>query len=225
MFGGDKEMLTRTEHAQPAILVHSVAALETLKTRVAGFDVKTSCRATMGHSLGEYTALVASECLNLEDAVRLVRARGEAMSKQQSLNAPQKMVALMPADADTLRPVLKSDEVTRKGICDVANINSSSQIVLSGHADAVDCAVRLAKEKHLARKAIPLKTSAAFHSRLMRPAAETLRVLLDEVPMRKPLVPLISNVTAKEISSRREIRRLLLELREARGKVGSVATR
>ena len=128
----DSDTLTRTEYAQPAILTHSIAALERFKEEHAEgtFEIDTC----VGHSLGEFTALVASECLSLEDGVRLVRGRGEAMAKA-SKESLHKMIALMPTRYDDKRLKLLLESVNnenRDEICEVANVNSRNQIVLSG---------------------------------------------------------------------------------------------
>jgi len=126
----NEETLTRTEYAQPAILTHSIAALEAYKEEHGNIDVDTC----VGHSLGEFTALVASECLSLEDGVRLVRGRGEAMANA-SKDSLHKMVALMPTkyDDERLDSLLQDVNNEERGeVCDVANVNSSNQVVLSG---------------------------------------------------------------------------------------------
>ena len=126
----NEETLTRTEYAQPAILTHSIAALEAYREEHGNVDVDTC----VGHSLGEFTALVASECLSLEDGVRLVRGRGEAMANA-SKDSLHKMVALMPTkhDDERLDSLLQDLNNEERGeVCDVANVNSSNQVVLSG---------------------------------------------------------------------------------------------
>jgi [acyl-carrier-protein] S-malonyltransferase len=126
----NEETLTRTEYAQPAILTHSIAALEAYREENGNIDVDTC----VGHSLGEFTALVASECLSLEDGVRLVRGRGEAMANA-SKDSLHKMVALMPTkhDDERLDSLLQDLNNEERGeVCDVANVNSSNQVVLSG---------------------------------------------------------------------------------------------
>eukprot|EP00939_MAST-03C_sp_MAST-3C-sp1_P003855 g3855.t1 len=203
MFEGDPEVLKRTENAQPAILIHSIAALEMFKERTGvEVDKKSGVRAVLGHSLGEYTALVASGCVSLRTGVRLARGRGEAMAKAAGLAThedPHKMVAVMPSTREALAPIVKEALVERGGVCDFANINSQNQLVLSGTSSTVNRAVALARKRGVARRGVALDTSAAFHSELMAPAASELRNLLQGADIRAPRVPIVSNVTADEI--------------------------
>ena len=124
----DEKTLTRTENAQPAILTHSIAAMEAFREE---HDDEFHVDTCVGHSLGEFTALVASGCLSLEDGVRLVRGRGEAMASAS--NESQKMMALMPTKYnEELKSIIYDVNSEDGGVCDIANVNSKNQVVLSG---------------------------------------------------------------------------------------------
>ena len=198
---GPEADLTRTDISQPAILVASVIALEVLKTVVRPLTFA----ATAGLSLGEYTALVAAGSLGFEDAVRLVRLRGQAMQAAAEA-VPSGMVALIGADeagAAKLCAAAAQGEVLQ-----VANLNAPGQVVISGAKTACDRAVALAKD-HGIRKAVTLAVAGAFHSALMLPAAERLRAALKATAFKDPAVPVYTNVHAGPVTKASEIPALL----------------
>jgi [acyl-carrier-protein] S-malonyltransferase len=198
---GPEAELTRTDLSQPAILVASVMALEVLKTVVKPL----SFAATAGLSLGEYTALVAAGALGFEDAVRLVRLRGQAMQAAAEL-VPSGMVALIGADeagAAKLCAAAAQGEVLQ-----VANLNAPGQVVISGAKAACERAAALAKD-HGIRKAVALQVAGAFHSALMLPAAERLRAALAATAFSDPQVPVYSNVNAAPVTRAADIAGLL----------------
>jgi [acyl-carrier-protein] S-malonyltransferase len=198
---GPEAELTRTDLSQPAILVASVMALEVLKTVVKPL----AFAATAGLSLGEYTALVAAGALGFEDAVRLVRLRGQAMQAAAEA-VPSGMVALIGADeagAAKLCAAAAQGEVLQ-----VANLNAPGQVVISGAKAACERAAALAKD-HGMRKAVALQVAGAFHSALMLPAAERLRAALAATAFRDPVVPVYSNVNAGPVTRAADIARLL----------------
>ena len=198
--GPDTE-LTRTDVSQPAILVASLMALAVLEERV-----KPATAATAGLSLGEYTALVAAGALTFADAVRLVRLRGEAMQAAAEL-VPSGMVALVGADeasAGKLCALVAGGEVLQ-----VANLNATGQVVISGTKAACERAVQRAKELGI-RKALPLNVAGAFHSALMAPAADRLRAALASSSLRDAQLPVYANVHAKPVTRAVEIRELLV---------------
>lgn len=187
-FEGPEAELTLTANTQPAILTTSTALLAAIWEAHPSLPKPM---ATAGHSLGEYSALVAAGALEFEDAVRVVRRRGEAM---QRAVAPGQgaMVAIMGADAEqveTLCADARQDEVLSP-----ANFNCPGQIVIAGHAAAAQRAVALAKERKM--RAIPLKVSAPFHCALMAPAAKEVSEALDGVEIGPLAFPVISNVEA-----------------------------
>ncbi len=198
--GPDAELM-RTDLSQPAILVASVIALEVLKTVVRPLTFA----ATAGLSLGEYTALVAAGSLGFEDAVRLVRLRGQAMQAAADL-VPSGMVALIGADeagATKLCAAAAQGEVLQ-----VANLNAPGQVVISGAKTACERAAALAKD-HGIRKAVTLQVAGAFHSALMLPAAQRLRAALKATTFKDPLVPVYTNVHAGPVTTAKEIPLLL----------------
>lgn len=202
-FEGPAEELTLTENAQPAILTASVAAWRVF---TQSYDASAVAVAMAGHSLGEYSALVAAGAVSLEDAVRIVRARGAAM--QKAVPAGQgKMAAIMGLEAGK---VLAICEAAAGGeVVAPANHNAPTQIVIAGSAAAVERACQAATEE--GGKAIPLEVSAPFHCSLMQPAAEELRPVLAQASFTECKVPVIRNVDAAPHGSAEEIREKLYE--------------
>ena len=188
-FDGPEDKLKLTEFTQPAILTNSVAILRTLQAEKGlTFDIAA------GHSLGEFSALVAAGALSLRDAVKLVHIRGRAM--QEAVPAGQGgMAAIMGLDADKVQELC--DEARADQVCMPANLNGASQIVISGHKEAVERAVAAAKGKG-ARRAVILQVSAPFHSALMTPAAEKLAEAMANIEFGQMTVPVVSNVEATE---------------------------
>ena len=194
IFDGPDEELKRTAITQPAIMTTSIAVMRVLQKEM-GVVLKPSCGA--GHSLGEYTALVAAKVLQFRDAVDLVHKRGTWMQEAvpEGVGA---MAALMGLEADEVASVCAS--VAPNMECQAANINSPGQVVISGLAEFVDKAVAAAKEKG-AKKAIPLNVSAPFHSRLMMPVAEKLKERFESFKWSDAEWPIICNATAAPESS------------------------
>ncbi|MDR4199084.1 MULTISPECIES: ACP S-malonyltransferase [Bacillus] len=202
IFEGDAEELTLTYNAQPALLTTSIAILK--KFEESG--IKADYAA--GHSLGEYTALVAAGALSFKDAVYAVRKRGELMNEAVPAGEGA-MAAILGLDQAALVEVTK--EVTESGhLVELANLNCPGQIVISGTAKGVELASEKAKEKG-AKRAIPLEVSGPFHSALMKPAAEKFTDVLSELDISDAATPVISNVTADIVTSRNEIETKLIE--------------
>jgi [acyl-carrier-protein] S-malonyltransferase len=201
-FEGPAEELQLTENTQPAILATSVAAL-----RAAESEGLPRPDFVAGHSLGEYSALVAAGALSLRDAVSVVRKRGRYMQEAVPVGAGA-MAAVLGADVETVEAVCR--EAAHEGeICSAANINSPGQIVIAGSAAAVERALPLLKERG-AKRAIPLKVSAPFHCALMLPAQERLAADLDGVEFKDLSVPLVTNVDAAVIRTGAEARAALV---------------
>ncbi|WP_017753692.1 ACP S-malonyltransferase [Calidifontibacillus oryziterrae] len=202
IFNGPAEKLTLTENAQPALLTTSIALLEALKEHGIKPDY------TAGHSLGEYSALVAAEALSFEDAVYAVRKRGEYMEEAVPAGVGTMAAVLGMAEAD-LQAV--TSEITASGhVVQLANLNCPGQIVISGSKLGVEKASELAREKG-AKKVIPLVVSGPFHSQLMKPAAERFSQILDQIEIKDAKIPVIANVTAMEMSKQEEIKEKLIE--------------
>ena len=202
MWGADASV-DRTDVAQPAILAVSAAVIAVLEAD-HGLD-RASAPLAAGLSLGEYTALWFAGALDLGDALRLVRLRGEAM-QAASEACPSGMVSLMGATEDTATALAELGSA--HGICQVANLNSPSQIIVSGELAALD-AVEAAAKDHGCRRAVRLSVAGAFHSEVMRPAADRLAAALEGVEVRDPRIPVISNVTADVVGGAGEIRGLI----------------
>ena len=202
MFEGPAEELNRTDNSQPAILTVSLASLSTAREQ-AGGDLNHDVIFMAGHSLGEYTALVASGVIDLMDAVQLVRERGRLM--QEACNDHSgTMAAVLGLEEHIV------EEVCRETGAQVANINTPGQIVISGEKEAVDRAIELAAERG-AKRSIPLKVRGAFHSYLMGSAMEGMQKALDSVNFRNPVTPVIANCTAKPLSASWEIKEELAQ--------------
>ena len=206
MFEGPESELTLTENAQPALLAASLAVIRVLQAE-AGFDVAGQVAYVAGHSLGEYAAHAAAGTFSVGDAVRLVKRRGQAMQKAVPVGEGA-MAALLGLDIEAAREV--AGGTAGFGICVVANDNCPGQIVVSGHAAAVERAVALAAERG-ARRSIMLPVSAPFHCPLMAPAAEVMEEALGEVELQAPSVPVVANVTAAPVLDPTEIKELLVE--------------
>jgi [acyl-carrier-protein] S-malonyltransferase len=202
-FEGPLEELTLTKNAQPAILTASIAALEAWREAEPSLE---SPSFAAGHSLGEYSALVAAGALAFEDAVRIVHLRGRAM--QEAVPEGQgAMAAIMGGEPSVVAALC--EEAAQGDVLAPANFNSPGQIVISGSARAVARAVELAPAKKL--KAIPLKVSAPFHSALMAPAARAVEAALARVEIAPLAFPVVANVDARPNSERARVAELLVQ--------------
>jgi len=195
-FEGPDEQLKLTENTQPALLATSIAALAVLRERGVTADY------VAGHSLGEYSALVAAGSLAFGDALRLVRDRGRYMQEAVPPGVGA-MAALLRLPEGKLESILA--EAAQGEVVSAANLNSPEQVVIAGHAGAVNRAVALAKAAG-ARRAVLLPVSAPFHCALMQPAQQRLRVNLDATPFAGLAIPLVNNWQAREIRAGAEAR-------------------
>lgn len=200
-FNGPEEELKKTFNSQPAILTVSVACLTVLREKGVGFH------AAAGHSLGEYSALVAAGVLSFEDAVRLVRIRGKLMQEAVPLGKGG-MAAVLGLDVKVVQEVCR--QASDAGVVEAVNLNSPGQVVIAGDNPGLQKAAELAKGAG-AKKVLPLSVSAPFHSSLMKQAGEKLGEELAQVNFSDPNVPVVSNVTASYHNSRDEIKNLLVE--------------
>lgn len=201
-FEGPDDELMLTKNTQPAIVTTSIAALEALRERYPEMPLPSF---VAGHSLGEYSALAAASVLSLEDAVRLVRLRGQAMQEAVPTGAG-KMAAIMGGDADQVKQ-LCLDAAEGEAISP-ANFNAPGQIVIAGVAAAIDRAVTLAQDRSM--RAIVLKVSAPFHCSLMEPAAKKVEEALAAVQINEPEFPVVANVDAQPNGSAARVRELLV---------------
>jgi len=202
---GPDDELTLTENAQPALMAVSLAVLRVLETE-ADMDIAASCRFVAGHSLGEYSALAAALALDIADTARLLKTRGRAMQEAVPVGEGA-MAALLGADLDQAREI--AETAAQGEVCDLANDNATGQVVLSGATAAIDRAIGIAKEAGI-RRSILLPVSAPFHCSMMAPAADVMEAALAGVDLKRPVVPLIANVSAAETDDPREIRELLV---------------
>jgi [acyl-carrier-protein] S-malonyltransferase len=198
MFEGPQEELTNTANAQVAILTHSIAAFRSIE------EDKYQPKFSMGLSLGEYSALVAAQAIDFEDAIKLVRKRGQFMDAASKKN-PGKMVSIMGLEKDSIEELCKGI-----GGCEIANLNCPGQVVVSGKPNNIELLAGLAKDKG-AKRAIVLAVSGAFHSSLMDPAKEKLEQEIEKVVFKSPIVPIISNVTAESCTDPEQIKQNLIK--------------
>jgi [acyl-carrier-protein] S-malonyltransferase len=206
MWEGPKDTLTLTENAQPALMAVSMAVMRVLE-RERGIKLADKAKFVAGHSLGEYSALAAAGAFSLADTARLLKLRGKAMQAAVPVGQGA-MVALLGVGIDVARTV--AAEAAQGDVCQVANDNEPTQVVLSGSKVAIDRVADLGKP-HGVRRAVLLPVSAPFHCALMQPAAEAMAAALAEVAINKPVVPVVANVVASAVSDPDEIRKLLVE--------------
>ena len=200
-FEGPEEELRKTVNTQPAILTVSVATLRVLQQAGISFDI------TAGHSLGEYSALVAAGVLDFADAVRLVNKRGQYMQEAVPLGEGA-MAAVMGMEREKVVEICAEVE-KEAGAVQAVNFNCPGQIVIAGKTAAVEKAAAALKAAG-AKRAIMLPVSAPFHSTLLQPAAEKLALELDKVSFREPKLPVVANVTGKISTNSAEIKQLLV---------------
>jgi len=210
MAQGPDDDLRLTENAQPALMAVSLAVIRVLESE-GNLTLADKAAFVAGHSLGEYSALAAAGSLELADAARLLRRRGQAM--QQAVPVGEgAMAALLGLDLEAAQEVAGEAVAQGEGseVCAAANDNAPGQVVLSGHTAAVERACEIAKSKG-AKRAVMLPVSAPFHCPLMAPAADVMAEALAGVQVKMPAVPLVANVTASHLSDPEEIRRKLVE--------------
>ena len=194
---GPVDQLNDTINTQPAILVHSIAALRSL-------DPQSLPAAAAGHSMGEFSALVCAGSISFENAVKLVRARGEAM-KAAGESSPGRMAAVLGLNPETVATICLEAQTATNEVVQLANDNCPGQLVISGSKAGMEEATERLKEAG-ARRVIPLAVSIAAHSLLMQPAQAQLNEAIAGTPIETPAIPVIANVSAKPLSSVTEIR-------------------
>jgi len=200
-FEGPEDELRKTINTQPALLTASAAALALLEER----DIVPY--AVAGHSLGEYSALLAARSLSLENAVRAVRERGRLMY-EAGLETPGTMAAIVGLTEEEIEQILK--EAADAGLVQIANLNTPTQIVISGEVDAVRAVMDIAATSN-ARRVVELNVSGAFHSDLLTAASEALERVLQGISMERPQCVFVANVTGGALEDPRDIRRRLVE--------------
>jgi [acyl-carrier-protein] S-malonyltransferase len=200
IFEGPEDELRRTVNAQPGIMTVSLACLKAMEEAL-GQDGMPNVALVAGHSLGEYTALVAAGVLSIADGARLVRERGRLMQYAADLKEGG-MAAIMGMDSAAL------EEVCRETGTEISNVNTADQTVISGEKAAVEKAMELATERG-ARRTVPLVVAGAFHSRLMEPAQEGLAKIVEELTFNQPSMPIVANCTGLPLTTVEEIKQEL----------------
>ena len=201
---GPDDELKLTKNTQPAILTISYSIFKLINEEF-NIDIK-NLKYFAGHSLGEYSALVSSESLDFSDALYLLHERGKSMQEAVP-EGTGSMLAVMGMRLEEVEKISK--DVSRIGTCEVANDNSENQIILSGHAKAINEANKILK--NMKKRSIFLPVSAPFHSSLMKSAAEKMKDKINKTNFNKPKISLVSNVTAKEANDPEEIKKLLIK--------------
>lgn len=206
IFEGPADELTKTENTQPALMANSIALLRVIEKE---FDKKFSdlCSFTAGHSLGEYTALCASGAITLEDTTKLLQIRGSSMA-QCGRDTKGAMAAIIGSNIEAIEKLVH--EVSALGICQIANDNSSGQVVISGAKMAIDKAIEISKSFGI-KRAILLPVGGAFHSKLMEPCKEKMKEVLSKIKISKPCIPIFANFSAQIVESEDQIRTALIE--------------
>lgn len=204
IWDGEIETLTLTQNAQPALMATSLAAMRALEAE--GITIETAAFVA-GHSLGEYSALAAAAAISVADTARLLRTRGLAMQSAVPVGEGA-MAAILGLDLDAVRAVAAA--AAQGEVCQAANDNDPTQVVVSGSKAAVERAAEIAKAEG-AKRAVMLPVSAPFHCALMQPAADAMAEALAGVEIKAPAVPLIANVRADAVSDPAVIRTLLVE--------------
>ena len=211
---GPEDQLTLTENAQPAIMANAIAVLRVLEHE-GGIALADKADSVAGHSLGEYTALCAAGAFSLADTARLLKLRGQAMQAAVPVGVGA-MAALLGADVEKAQALaVAAAEGPLPGrenrlVCTVANDNDPTQVVISGHREAIERAIAMVKD-HGIKRGILLPVSAPFHCPLMQPAADAMADALGRTPPGSLRLPLFANVTASAVSDPAEVSRLLVE--------------
>ena len=203
---GPESELTLTANAQPAIMANAIATQRVL-AKDFGIVLADHAACVAGHSLGEYTALCAAGAFSLTDTAKLLRLRGIAMQDAVPIGEGA-MAALLGADID--KATALAEAAAQGQVCEVANDNDPGQVVLSGHAEAIERAIEMAKD-HGIKRGVRLPVSAPFHCSLMQPAANRMKTALERMPPGDLAVPLYANVTASKVTDPAEEQTLLVD--------------
>lgn len=209
MFEGPESDLTLTENAQPALMAVSLAVVRVIEAE-GGVRLADKGAFVAGHSLGEYSALAAAGALGLADTARLLKRRGQAMQRAVPVGEGA-MAALLGLDLEAATEIAAAAVAAGEGeeVCAPANDNAPGQVVVSGHKAAVERAIAIAAERG-ARRSVMLPVSAPFHCALMQPAADEMAEALAKVDLAMPALPLVANVTARQVSDPETVRGLLV---------------
>jgi [acyl-carrier-protein] S-malonyltransferase len=212
IFEGPEADLILTENAQPALMAVSMALIRVLE-KEGGLELAQIARFVAGHSLAQYSALCAVGSLSLSDTARLLKIRGKAMQEAVPVGEGA-MAALLGLEIAMVEKIVQ--EAAKGQVCEIANDNSPGQVVISGHREAVERAVELAKD-YGAKRSIFLNVSAPFHCALMQPAQNRMAEALQDISIKDPLVPVVDNVSANAIHKGADFPALLI--RQVTGRV------
>jgi [acyl-carrier-protein] S-malonyltransferase len=204
IFKGDTSDINLTKNTQPAIMATGVAIFRVLQKN-HNFKIEDFSFCA-GHSLGEYTALVCAESFTLTDAAKILRARGEAM-QNAVVSGEGSMAAVLGAEIEEIELIIKENKLSS---VEISNDNCPGQIVISGKKFEVENCL-IAIKKKISKKSIPLSVSAPFHCQLMKPAAEEIEDLIMNCNLKDPIIPIVSNVTAKVVKDKEIIKKLLVK--------------
>lgn len=204
IFGEDSNKLNLTENTQPAIMTVSIATFEALK-EAKGIDI-TNFQYSAGHSLGEYSALVASGSIKLSDASKILKKRGQAMQSAVPIGKGA-MAAILNIEIEQLEDFINQKKLSS---IEISNDNCPGQCVISGIKEEIE-SISLKIKQELKKKAIPLPVSAPFHCKMMTPAAEELEEFLKEFKINNPKIPFVSNVSTKPEEKSEDIKKLLIK--------------
>lgn len=206
MAEGPEDTLTLTENAQPAIMANAIAVLRVLE-KEGGLALADKADFVAGHSLGEYTALCAAGAFSLADTARLLKLRGQSMQAAVPVGVGA-MAALLGADIEKASAL--AEAAAEGQVCTVANDNDPTQVVISGHREAIERAIAMVKDFGI-KRGVLLPVSAPFHCPLMQPAADAMAEALGKTPPGALAVPLFANVTASVVTDPAEVRKLLVD--------------
>jgi [acyl-carrier-protein] S-malonyltransferase len=208
VFEGTEADLTLTENAQPALMAVSMATLKVLEHEYSGSVLKKAALVA-GHSLGEYSAVIAAQGLSLAEGAQVLRLRGKSMQEAVPPGLGG-MAALLGVNVEQAEAIVNASSNANHEVCSIANDNSPGQVVVSGHAHAIQKVMEIAKD-YGASRAIMLQVSAPFHSTLMEPAALAMRKALQEVSLKKLSLPLMANVSAQLVQEPEDVRTSLID--------------
>lgn len=206
IFEGPESDLVLTENTQPALMTVSMALMRVLE-KEGGLNLSEETAFVAGHSLGQYSALCAAGALSLADTARLLKIRGQAMQRAVPIGEGA-MAAIIGLEMADVEQVVQN--AAQEQVCEIANDNSSGQVVISGHKEAVERAVELSKERG-AKRSILLNVSAPFHCALMKPAQNRMAEAFQEVLMKNPCVPVFDNVSAEAVQEGASLTQLLID--------------
>lgn len=206
MAEGPEDTLTLTENAQPAIMANAIAVLRVLE-KEGGLALADKADFVAGHSLGEYTALCAAGAFSLAETARLLKLRGQSMQAAVPVGVGA-MAALLGADIEKASAL--AEAAAEGQVCTVANDNDPTQVVISGHREAIERAIAMVKDFGI-KRGVLLPVSAPFHCPLMQPAADAMAEALGKTPPGALAVPLFANVTASVVTDPAEVRKLLVD--------------